>query len=179
MNVTIRQAGEEEFLEIHRFISGCGVLESYAEHFFKIILRYFGNTSFLAEADGKIAGLMWGFGSQKDPETFFLWQIGVDPAFRGEGIAHRIMEHAEEHLPRLGFRRIEVTVAPENVPSRRLFERRGYENISAREGKTIEVDGALAVEDYYRPDGHFMLFEKPLRKNNSTSRPGAERRDID
>lgn len=163
MNLTIRHGREEEFLAIHRFVSGCGVLESYAEHLFRIVLRYFGNTSYVAEREGRIVGLMWGFRSQKDPGTFFLWQIGVDPGLRGAGIADRIMAHAEEELARLGYRRIELTVAPDNAPSRRLFEKRGYENVSAREGKTVEVDGALAIENYYRPAGHFMMFEKRLR----------------
>jgi diaminobutyrate acetyltransferase len=162
MSVVIRRAREEEFLDVYRFISSCGVLETYGEHFFRIVIRYFGSTSYLAERDGAIIGYMWGFLTQEDPETFFLWQIGVDPATRGEGIGGLILERAEADLAARGCRRIELTIDPANHPSRRLFEKRGYRNVSAEHGETIELGGILAIADYYRPEGHFCLYEKLL-----------------
>jgi diaminobutyrate acetyltransferase len=162
MSVVIRKAREDEFLNVYRFISSCGVLETYGEHFFRIVIRYFGSTSYLAEQDGRIVGYMWGFITQEDPETFFLWQIGVDPATRGDGIGGLILEEAEKELAARGCKRIELTIDPTNRPSQRLFEKRGYRNISADHGKTIEVEGVEAIVDYYRPNGHFSLYEKRL-----------------
>lgn len=162
MSLVIRKAREDEFLDIYRFVCSCGVLETYGEHFYRIVIRYFGDTSYVAERDGRILGFMWGFLSQSRPDTFFLWQIGVDPSTRGEGIGARILEVAEAELAEHGCRRIELTIDPSNRPSQRLFEKRGYSNISDGEGRTIEVEGVPAVFDYYRPGGHFSLFEKRL-----------------
>ena len=53
-----------------------------------------------------------------------------------------------------------MTIDPDNLPSQKLFEKMGYENISERVGKTIEVQGKIAVQDYYKPGRHFMVFEK-------------------
>jgi hypothetical protein len=36
----------------------------------------------------------------------------------------------------------------------------GYQNISESVGKTIEVNGNIAVRDYYKPERHFMVYEK-------------------
>jgi diaminobutyrate acetyltransferase len=162
MSIVIRKAREKEFLNVYEFIASCGVLETYGAHFYRIVIRYFRDTCYLAERDGKILGFMWGFLSQTDPHTFFLWQIGVDPSTRGEGIGGRILEAAERELAERGCHRIELTIDPSNRPSQRLFEKRGYRNISDEEGRTIEVEGVLAVCGYYRPDGHFSLFEKRL-----------------
>jgi L-2,4-diaminobutyric acid acetyltransferase len=162
VSVIIRRAREEEFLDVYRFICSCGVLETYGEHFYRIVIRYFSSTCYVAERDGEIVGLMWGFITQEDSNTFFLWQIGVDPATRGEGIGGLILEEAEEDLAARGCKRIELTIDPTNYPSQRMFEKRGYRNISADHGKTIEVEGVVSIADYYRPDGHFCLYEKTL-----------------
>jgi len=66
----------------------------------------------------------------------------------------------ENELRKLEFNRIEVTIDPVNLPSRKLFEKMGYQNISERVGKTIEVNGNIAVQDYYKPGRHFMVYEK-------------------
>ena len=123
MSVVIRKACEEEFLDVYRFIGACGVLETYGAHFYRIVIRYFRDTCYLAERDGEILGFMWGFMSQTDPRTFFLWQIGVDPSTRGEGIGGRILEAAERELAERGCNRIELTIDPSNRPSQRLFEK--------------------------------------------------------
>jgi RimJ/RimL family protein N-acetyltransferase len=57
---------------------------------------------------------------------------------------------------------VEVTVDPENIASKKLFEKNGYLNVSSNEGETIEVRGSTAVKDYYKPGRHFILFQKGL-----------------
>lgn len=162
MKLTIRNASENEFLNIYEFVSHCKPLENYAKHFYKIILRYFGNTCFLVEYESKIVGFLMGFISQVHEGTYFLWQIGIDPSMQGKGIGSYLLKNVENKLRERGCKRIEVTIDPENIPSSKLFERAGYNNISHKEGKIVEVKGNIAVEDYYSPGRHFMLYEKYL-----------------
>lgn len=162
MNVTIRQADEKDFLAIAQFTASCKPLEPYPAHLYKIMLRYCGNTAFLALAEGRIVGFQMGFLSQRRSGTYFLWQIGVSPSMQKQGIASRILRQAERCLRNSGVKRIEVTIDPENVPSQKLFERAGYTNVSRQEGKTATVEGNIAVKDYYAPGRHFMLYEKML-----------------
>lgn len=158
--MNIRKIREEEFLDIHGFVSDCKPLESYDEHFYKIMLRYFGNTCFVAESGNNIAGILIGFVSQADRKTYFLWQIGVSSDTRGKGVGSAILEHVEREIRQLGCQRIELTIDPENIPSRRMFEKKGYRNISKCEGHSIEIKGNVAIKDYYKPGRHFMLYEK-------------------
>jgi len=156
----IRKADEKEFPSVYNFVSSCKPLESYPEHFYKIMLRYFGNSCIIAEFNGEIVGFVMGFTSQVDDKKLFLWQIGVANLLRGNEIAKMLLEKFEKVAKKLGCKRIEVTVDPENIPSQKLFEKMGYLNVSAKEGETVEVMGNTAVKDYYKAGRHFMLFEK-------------------
>lgn len=156
----IRKATQEDFLMVHRFTAGCPPMENYPEHVYKIILRYFGDYCFVAEENGQIIGFAMGIVPQSFPGTFFLWQIGITPSRQGQGIGGKLVREVENELRKLGFKRIEVTIDPVNLPSKKFFEKMGYKNFSERVGKTIEVEGNLAVQDYYKPGRHFMVYEK-------------------
>jgi len=157
-----RLAREEDAESVHDFAAGCPPLEAYPLHQYKILLRYFGGCSFLASRGGRIEAFEMGLPSHSHPGTYFLWQIGVAPESRGKRLAGRLLEHVEAEVRKMGYERIEVTVDPMNVPSIRLFEAAAYQNISRREGESIEAEGRNAVRDHYGPDRHFLLFEKSL-----------------
>lgn len=156
----IRRATQEDFLGVHQFTAGCPPLENYPEHVYKIILRYFGDYCFIAEENSQIIGFAMGIVPQTFPGTYFLWQIGITPSYQGKGIGGKLVREVETEMRKLKFERIEVTIDPVNLPSKKLFEKMGYQNISERVGKTIEVEGNLAVQDYYKPGRHFMVYEK-------------------
>ena len=156
----IRKATQEDFLRVHQFTAGCPPMENYPEHVYKIILRYFGDCCFVAEENGQIVGFAMGIVPQSFPGTFFLWDMGIAPSFQRQGIGGKLVREIENELKELGFHRIELTIDPVNIPSRKFFKKMGYQNISERVGKTIEVKGNLAVQDYYKPGRHFMVYEK-------------------
>ncbi len=158
----IRKATQEDFLRVHQFTAGCPPMENYPEHVYKIILRYFGDYCFIAEEKGQIIGFAMGIVPQSFPGTYFLWQIGVTPSHQGQGIGGKLVREVENELRKLGFKRIEVTIDPVNLPSQKLFKKMGFQNISEKVGKTIEVQGKLAVWDYYKPGRHFMVYEKRI-----------------
>lgn len=158
----IRKATQEDFLSVHQFTAGCPPMENYPEHVYKIILRYFGDYCFIAENEGQITGFVMGIVPQSFPGTFFLWEVGVAPSYQGQGIGGKLVREVETELRKKGFNRIELTIDPVNIPSQKLFEKMGYKNISERVGKTVEVEGKLAVQDYYKPGRHFIVYEKRI-----------------
>jgi phosphoribosylamine--glycine ligase len=159
----VRTAKQTDFLNVYEFVSSCPPLENYAEHVYKILLRYCGNSCFIAEIRNRIVGFVLGLISQThEQRTYFLWQIGVSSSVQGTGIGKRLLEEVEKQVIAQGCHRIELTIDPENVPSQKLFEKMGYGNISQREGDTLDILGNMAVKDYYKPGRHFMLYEKIL-----------------
>jgi len=161
--LNFRKAEEEDFLDIYNLVSNCPPLEYYYEHVYKILLRYFSSTCFILEYNKRIVSVVIGFISQEhEPKTYFLWQIGVSPKIQGIGVGSRMLKYIEKELKKINIKQIEVTIDPKNIPSQKIFERNGYNNISKSEGKTVEIDGNIAVKDYYSPGAHFMLYNKKL-----------------
>ncbi len=162
MKIIVRTAKQDDFLNVHEFVDNVEVIDTHPPFFYKIILRYFGDTCFIAEKGGEIVGFLLGFVSQNNPDNLFIWQIGVNPNMRKKGIAQKMLAEEEKEVKKRGCKRIEVTIAPENTVSKKLFEKLGYKNVSYREGETIEVKGSTTVKDYYKPDRHFILYEKEV-----------------
>ena len=158
----IKETTEDDFLKVYEFVSHCKPLENYSEHFYKIMLRYFSNSCFIAEFNRKIVGFIMGFRSQVDKNKFFLWQIGVFSKYREKEVGKKLLDKIENTAKDLGCNMIELTVDPENIPPQRFFEKHGYRNVSSKEGEIMEVMGNKAVKDYYKPGRHFSLFQKEL-----------------
>ena len=161
--IIIEPPSEEEFVEVFRFMAQSMPSECYAEHFYKIMLRYFGNTCVVARDRKNIIGFVLGFFSQVQTDTYFLWQIATLPAYQGMGIGKKLVREVEKILSKMNCRRIEVTIAPDNTPSQKLFEAMGYKNVSQKEGETLVINNNPAVKDYYKPGRHFMLYEKIIK----------------
>ncbi len=161
-DINIREAREDEFLEVYDLVSQSPPLEKYFQHFYKIMLRYFSSTCLVAEYQNKLVGWQMGFVSQNDHHTYFLWQIGVHPAMQGRGLGGLLLEETEKRAYELRCGRVEVTIDPENLASEKLFLKNNYLNISPQIGNTITVNTREAVRDYYSPGRHFMVFEKRI-----------------
>ncbi len=161
----IRKATQEDFLRVYRLTAVCLPDENYPEHIYKIILRYFGDYCLIAEEDGMLIGLIMGIVLPDSPRTYFLWQICVIPSHQGKGIGEKMVREIENQLRKQGFKRIELTIDPDNVESQKLFKKMGFKNISEKMGKTIIIDGKLAVKDYYKPGRHFIVCDKQINSN--------------
>jgi predicted acetyltransferase len=81
---------------------------------------------------------------------------------RGKEIGKKLLVEIEKAAKELDCKIIEVTVDPENIASKKLFEKNGYLNVSSKEGEIIKVMGINSVKDYYKPGRHFILFQKEL-----------------
>ncbi|TFW13867.1 GNAT family N-acetyltransferase [Massilia arenosa] len=72
------------------------------------------------EPAGMIAGVPEGEG------TFGLIAMWVRPASRGSGAAGRLVETIRQRAVERGFARVELSVAPDNLPAARLYQRQGF-----------------------------------------------------
>lgn len=106
--------------------------------------EYFAGTSVVADLDGTVAGFVIGFRVPDDPETFFVWQVGVAARARRTGLAAAMVDHL---LERTGARFLEATVTPNNAASAALFR-----SVGTRHGAPVDVGPAFAADLF--PDGH-------------------------
>lgn len=69
-----------------------------------------------------------------------IYSVVVDPAARGLGLGHRLVEGAEREARRRGLRRVTLEVRADNLAARGLYASRGY--VVARELPAYYDDGA-------------------------------------
>ena len=109
--------------------------------------RDFAGTSAVARgADGTPVGFITGYVRPDRPDTLLVWQVAVDSAYRGHGIAAALLDGLTARLAESGVTRIETTITPGNTASERLFT-----SYAARHGATVERTVLFEAGEF--PDG--------------------------
>lgn len=115
----------------------------------RLMLQVPGNTFFIAEVESTRAGLLW-FGPKRNlitgEDEGWIWNVTVEPQFRGRGLAKALMNHAETHARALGYRFVGLCVATHNDRARALYQRLGYEEHTLTLRKPLD-DDALFVDE--------------------------------
>ena len=107
--------------------------------------EYFRDTTVVAIDEGDVpVGFVTGFRRPDEPDTVFVWQIGVDAGHRRRGIAGMLLDELVEQC---GATHLEATVTPSNAASETLFRRFG-----ARHGAPVTTDELFGEELF--PPGH-------------------------
>ncbi|MFJ9925451.1 MULTISPECIES: diaminobutyrate acetyltransferase [Streptomyces] len=85
--------------------------------------RDFAGTSAVARgADGTPVGFVTGYIRPDRPRTLLVWQVAVDSAHRGHGIAAALLDGLTARLAaERGVTDVETTITPGNTASERLF----------------------------------------------------------
>lgn len=104
-----------------RIARDSGKLDLNSSYFYLLWCRDFAATSVVARGGGSPAGFVVGYLRPDAPDTFVVWQVAVDAAHRGGGIAKAMLHHLADRLIPRGARFLEATVTPDNEPSARLF----------------------------------------------------------
>jgi ribosomal protein S18 acetylase RimI-like enzyme len=100
------------------------------------------------EQSGRVAAFV--VAGRGSPRIGYVATLDVDPGFRRQGLATRLMQSVEKRLAELDVRKIRLETATAN-PARRLFEKLGF----ARVGK---------IERYYEDDSDAWVLEKPIAR---------------
>ncbi len=119
----IRNCEETDVDEIRKFVKRSKPLDLHTVFAYWILFKYFDDTCFVLEEGGRIIGFVSGVISSKQPEILYLWQIGIDPAYRGRRHAEALIKKEVEIARVKGCRCLQVTIAPDNAPSYNTFSR--------------------------------------------------------
>lgn len=139
--VLVRPARVDDGAAVWRLAGASKVLDVNSAYAYLLVCDRFGDTSVVAEAEGRPVGFVTGFRPPRRPEAIFVWQVAVDESMRGRGLARRMLETLVGLEGCRGVTHLETTVTPSNAPSRALF--RSF----AR-----SVDAELHVTPGYAPE---------------------------
>ncbi|MFD5076884.1 diaminobutyrate acetyltransferase [Streptomyces sp. NPDC058371] len=112
--------------------------------------RDFAGTSAVArDPEGKPVGFVTGYVRPERPHTLLVWQVAVDDAYRGRGLAGALLDGLTARVARdseHGLRAVETTITPDNTASDRLFT-----SYAARHGASVEREALFDAGQF--PDG--------------------------
>ena len=140
-----RKAEPADGKAMYELVKEMGGLELNTAYFYILFCIDFADTCVVAEVDGKLAGFVLGHRPPERPDAVFVWQVGVAPWMRKQGLARKLLEAFLAQNP--DARWLEASVTPDNTASRKLF-------------KSVARDRGVdcAIEDYMPaklfPDGH-------------------------
>lgn len=83
---------------------------------------HFAENCIIAETAAHVAGWVSGYRPPSEPESFFVWQVAVAPAARGQGLAGRMIEALLDRPSSAGVTSLITTVTNDNHASWALFE---------------------------------------------------------
>ncbi len=158
----------EDGAALWRIARDSRVLDLNSSYSYLLWCRDFAATSVVARGpDGAPVGFVTGYLRPEQPETLVVWQVAVDEAQRGRGLAAALLDAlADRAADAFGVCRLETTITPDNGPSNRLFT-----SFAERHGAAVDrevlFDRGMFPDPGHEPEVLYRI--GPLAR--ATSRP--------
>lgn len=110
--------------------------------------RDFFNTSVVARYDGRVVGFVIGYRRPDDLRTLMVWQVAVDAAARGLGVAGQMLDALFDAVPDVDH--LETTITPSNSGSVALFT--GFARRRGAAVSRTELFGSDVLGDAHEPE---------------------------
>ena len=117
----LRSPTVEDGAALWRIAAESEVLDVNSSYAYLLWCRDFARSSVVATVDGDPVGFVTGFVRPDRPDTLMVWQVAVDSAHRGRGLARSMLDHLVDRQLDRPVAWLEATVTPGNQASARLF----------------------------------------------------------
>lgn len=120
-SILFRKPKSEDGGKVFAFIKACGSLDLNSPYCYLLQCAHFSATSIVAEQDGQIVGFASGYRPPIQPDALFIWQIGVSPLCRGQGVGKALARKILARPENTDIAYLEASITPSNDRSRSLF----------------------------------------------------------
>lgn len=121
--ITFRSARSADGAALWRLVQACGTLELNSMYFYLLMATDFGDTCLVAEQGAQPVGLVLGYQPPREPDTAFVWQVGLLPGLQGQGLGLRLLQAWLDLPANAHCTSVTATVADDNPASQSLFRR--------------------------------------------------------
>lgn len=128
-----------------RLARDSAVLDLNSSYAYLLWARDFAATSVVARVGDDTAGFVSGYRRPDEPTTLMVWQVAVDEAHRGRGLARRMLDELTRRCADVDH--VETTITADNEASIALFG-----SYAAAHDAPLERTPLFRAEDF--PDGH-------------------------
>ncbi|MGW2824857.1 diaminobutyrate acetyltransferase [Streptomyces sp. NPDC001443] len=134
--------------DLWRIAKDSGTLDLNSSYSYLLWCRDFAGTSAVARGgDGRPVGFVTGYVRPERPHTLLVWQVAVDRAHRGRGLAAALLDGLTARISaEHPLTCVETTITPDNTASERLFT-----SYAARHGAGVTREVLFAADHF--PDG--------------------------
>lgn len=146
-SIVFRSPQVADGVGLWRAVEKAGTLEQNTAYFYLIFCSDFADTCLVAQDGDEIAGFVIGYHPPNESSTAFVWQVGVLPAWRGQGLGKRMLDAWLELPANRHVRWVTATVADDNVASEQLFKR-----FAKSRGVRCEISPHF--DEWHFPAGH-------------------------
>lgn len=120
--ITLRVPAATDGHALHSLIRNCPPLDGNSVYCNLLQCTHFAETSVAAEARDKLVGFISAYLIPANPNTLFIWQVAIDSAFRGQGLATRMLNELLARPACAELTYLETTITASNTGSWSLFE---------------------------------------------------------
>lgn len=121
--LVFRSARPADGVTLWRLVQAAGTLELNSQYFYLLLATDFGDTCLIAEHEGQAVGMVIGYHPPREPDTAFVWQVGVLPEHQGQGLGLRLLKAWLDLPANTHCQWVTATVADDNPASQALFKR--------------------------------------------------------
>lgn len=121
IDIAYRKPEPRDGIQVNALIKRCPPLDTNSLYCNLLQCLDFAETSIVAQQqNGEIVGFISGYIPPKRTRTLFVWQVALDPEYRGQGIASEMLSRLFSRDSDLRF--METTISPSNTASQKLFK---------------------------------------------------------
>jgi len=118
-----RSARPKDGASLWHLIQATGTLELNSAYFYLLFATDFGQTCLIAEEAGEVVGTVIGYHPPEHENTAFVWQVGLLPRLRGQGLGLALLQQWIALPANRDCRWVTATVDDNNAASQALFKR--------------------------------------------------------
>lgn len=119
----VRKPTQKDGVAVHSLIAQCPPLDPNSVYCNLLQCSHFADTSVLVEIQGEAVAFMSGYLKPTDAQVLFVWQVAVAEAWRGHGLAGRMLDALVQRPELKAVSFLETSVTPSNEASAKLFRR--------------------------------------------------------
>lgn len=119
--VRIRRPDARDGAAVWSLIEASSTLDGNSLYCNLLQCSHFASTCALAEQGGAVVGWVSGYVLPEAPDIYFVWQVCVSNAARGQGLGRKLIGAVLERSICANVTTLQCTITPDNAPSWGLF----------------------------------------------------------
>lgn len=168
-----RSARPTDGASLWRLVQATGALEPNTPYAYVLLASDFGSTCLVAEQNGHVVGAVIGYHPPEQPRTAFVWQVGLMPAQRGQGLGVELLQRWIALPANQNCEWVTATVDDNNTASQALFKR-----FAALHGAPCHVQPHFTADLFPVDHPAEPLYRiGPLQRVSTAARPPTESAD--